>query len=468
MRPAKKSILYFVSDIGTSLVGFLATLYFARVLGDDPLGQYFQVIALLAWLTIPTNGLASAVNKRVSEGRSQQTVLTAGTVLSAGYGIFIALMVVLAGRYVDAYAEAEVSLYLAALLVANVLFTLTKDALKGQQKVGTAGFLRMGERILRVGGQVAFVYLNYRVVGLLAGHVIALVLTAIVGLVLFGFHPKMPNRETVASLVEYGKYAWLGDMKAKTFGWMDTLVLGIFVSSGLVAVYQISWQLASILILVSNAVENTLFPAISSISGDGREAEIRDLLTEALFYGGIFVIPGFFGALVLAPKILRIYGPEFVKGAPLLLVLIFARTINVYEMQLLNAINAIDRPDVAFRINAVFVVANMTLNVLLVSQFGWYGAAAATAISSLIMLAMVSRATVSLIGKPDVPIVGIGHQVFASATMAGTIALAYRLVPVQNMYVTVGMVFIGAAVYGLVLFAISNRVRTKVRSLAAS
>lgn len=468
MRLAKKSLLFFVADVGTSVVGFFATWYFARTVGSGPLGQYFQVIALVAWITIPTNGLASAVNKRVSEGQRDNAVFSGGVALSVVYGAIVGLLVVIGGQYVNAYAEAEVSWFLAALLVGNVLFGVTKSGVLGQKKIGTAGFFRLGERILRTGGQIALIFLGYELSGLLAGHIFALAIATLVGIVLFGFRPEIPDRDSVESLLDYGRYSWLGSMKGKTMGWMDTIVLGIFVASGLVAVYQVSWQLASILVLVSNAVENTLFPEISDIAADGEHEAVKDLLSEALFYAGIFVIPGFFGALVLGGKILRIYGPDFVVGAPILLVLIIARTINVYEMQLLNVINAIDRPDVAYRINAVFILVNVTLNLALVARFGWFGAAVATTLSALLVLALTARAVVSLIGRFELPVRGVVQQIVASLVMAVLIRILQESLPIQNMWVTVSLVGFGAALYGLTLYGLSSRLRVKVQSLAVS
>lgn len=464
MRLATKSILYFVADVGTSLVGFLATLYFARVLGAGPLGQYFLVIALMGWLTIPTNGIASAVNKRISEGRDPTGILSTGTAMNATYGVAVSLLVVLAGRWVNAYVGAEVSFVVAALLFVHILFTTALEALKGKKMVAHAGFLRTGDRVLRVGAQVGFLFLGYRLFALLGGHAVALVVSSVVGLVLFGFRPSLSDFGSLRSLVAYGRYSWLGAMKSKTFGWMDTLVLGLFVSSGLIGVYEVAWRLASILILVSNAVETTLFPEVSDLAADGERERVQDLLSEALFFAGIFAIPGFFGVLVLGPKILRIYGPEFVQGAPILLILVFARAVNVYEMQFINVINGVDRPDVAFRINLVFVAANVGLNVLLVWQFGWLGAAVATTLSTVVILLLSFRAVDDLVGTPAIPLAGIGGQVAAGGVMAVAIVFARRTIPVENMYVTVALVGFGAVVYGGVLYAFSGRVRAKVRS----
>lgn len=466
MRLAKKSILYFISDVGTSLIGFLATLYFALRLGPGPLGQYFLVIALLGWLTIPPSGIARAVNKRVSEGRGDHSVLSAGTLLNSAYGIVIATLAVLGGSYIEAYVGAQVGLLLAGLLVTKIFFVTASEGLKGQKRIGTAGFLKIADRILRVASQVAFIYLGYKVLGLVAGHTLALALMATVGVILYGYRPIIPSRDDLRRVLDYGKYSWLATMKSKTFGWMDTLVLGFFVTSGLIGVYEVSWRLASVLILVSNAIEHTLFPEISDIATEGNLPEVRNLLSESLFYAGLFTIPGFFGTVVLGPELLRIYGGEFVKGAPILLALIFARTINVYEMQLLNVINGIDRPDIAFRINLVFIVLNVSLNVALVYTYGWFGAAVATILSSLAMLVLSYRAVLQLIGRPALPIAGIGQQLLSAVIMAAAILVIGDALPVQNPYVTVGLVGGGAVLYGLVLYLLSSRIRAKVRSLA--
>jgi O-antigen/teichoic acid export membrane protein len=468
MRLAKTSILYFIADVGTSIIGFLATLYFARVLGAGPLGQYFLVVALLGWLSIPSSGIASAVNKRVSEGQSDRSVLSAGMLLSLGYAVLVVAVAVVGGRYINAYVGTEISLFVAGLFVAKVLFETTFEGLKGQKKVAKAGFLRTGDRLLRAAGQIALIHLGYTVVGLVSGHALALFVAAAFGLVIYGGRPTLPDQQTVRNVVDYGRYSWLGDMKTQAISWMDILVLGFFVTSNLVGIYEVSWRLASVLILVSNAVEHTLFPEISDIATDSDYDEVRELLSEALFYAGLFTIPGFFGTIVLGPELLRIYGAEFVRGAPVLLALILARTINVYEMQLLSVINAIDRPDIAFRINFVFVVLNMTLNAILVYMYGWYGAAVATILSSLAILMLSYRAVVQLIGRPDIPLAGISQELLSAAVMAVTIVIVDRVFPVQNMYLTVSLVGFGAAVYGLVLYTISSRIRLKVHTLITS
>lgn len=465
MRLAKKSILYFVSDVGTSLLGFFATLYFARVLGSGPLGQYFALIGLIGWATIPTNGLTAAITKRVSEGKDADEVFSAGTVLNVTYGGLLFLMSVLGGEYINAYIGTDISLLFGALLLINILFTSTVGGLKGQKRVARAGFLRTFDRALRTGSQVGLIYIGYSLVGLVTGHAIALVVSASTGILLYGLRPKIPSKETFTDLYDYVKFSWLGKIKGKTFGWMDVIVLQLFVSSGLVGIYGVSWRLASVLILVSNAVSTVIFPEVSDISVGGNDNAIHNLLSESMFFAGIFVIPGFFGVLVLGDRILRIYGAEFVDGAVILLILVLARAINVYGSQMLNIINGIDRPDVAFRINLIFVVTNLSLNFSLVYLFGWYGAAVATATSSFIILVLSYRSIAELLGAPEIPLAGILKQVTAAGVMSVFILGLEYVLPFWNMYLTVGAVLFGAFVYSVSLYAFSRRVRAKTHSL---
>jgi O-antigen/teichoic acid export membrane protein len=466
MRLAKESILYFVSDVGSSIVGFAGTLYFARVLGSEPLGKYFAVIGLIAWATIPTNGISAAITKRVSEGSDANEIFCAGTIMNGVYGGILFLTLVIGESYVNSYIGADVSLYFGALLLSNILLTSITMGLKGKKMVATAGFLDTFERAMRMFSQVLLIYFGYNFFGLITGHFVSLTIASLIGIVIYRLRLRVPTKEDFEKLYSYAKFSWLGSLKGKTFGWMDIIVLQLFVSSGLVGVYGVSWRLASVLVLLNNAIGATVFPEVSEISADGNKERVSELLNETLFFSTMFVVPGFFGVLTLGNRILRIYGPEFVEGMYILLILIFARLINVYGSQMLNIINGIDRPEVAFRINLVFVVTNVTLNFVLIYFFGWYGAAVATTVSSLVTFALSYRLVGRLLEKPKLPFLGILKQVAAAGAMSGSLFLIEYALPFWNTYVTVGAVFFGAFVYSVSLYALSERVREKTHSVA--
>ncbi|WP_135820725.1 lipopolysaccharide biosynthesis protein [Halostella litorea] len=464
MRLGRTTLIHFATQVGVSLAGFLATFAIARFLGAGTLGTYAVAVALLFWLNVPANAVGNAINKRVSEGVDRGAFIGSGLLINGVIAAALAVLVVAFAEQVDAYVGAPVSGLVAALVVGNVALLTVIGALNGQKRVAHTGGLRAVERVARTGLQVGFILLGYKLTGLLVGHAASLGAAAVLGLLLFEVRPSPPSREHVRSLLEYARYSWLGTLKTRAFGWMDTIVLALFVPSALIGIYEVTWTLASTLALVSNSVQQTLFPELSELGVEENYDRVHHYLNEGLVFTGVFAIPGLFGAAVIGPRILKIYRPEFTRGATVLLVLIAARTLAAYGTQFLNAVNAIDRPDVAFRINAAFVAANVVLNVALVYRFGWYGAAVATALSAALMLALGYAALTSLIGRPNVPVREIAHEVGASAAMAAAVYGLVQVLPGSH-YATVLLVAVGAAVYAGLLVALSTRVREKAVGL---
>lgn len=472
MRLGKTTLVHFGSQVVVSIAGFVATFAVIRLLGPAALGIYAPAVALVFWLHVPAMAVSDAVKKRLSENAAPGHFAT-GLLLNGSFALVAALAVFGAGEFVAGFVGAPVVGLVALLLVANVCLITIIGALNGRKQVASAGGLRAFERILRTGGQIGLMVGGYGVTSLFLGHVGSLVAALAVGAGLLGTSVGRPSVGRVWSLLRYARYSWLGTLRTRAFAWMDTLVLSGFVGIGtagpavtrdLIGTYEVAWSLASVLALVSISVQSTLFPELSDLGTDGDYDRIHHFLNEALVFTGVFTIPGLFGAAVLGDRVLRIYGPALQKGTVVLLVLVGARLIAAFGAQLLSVINALDRPDVSFRINGGFVVGNFTLNLVLVWQFGWLGAAVATAASATLLVGLGYRALTTLIGRPDVPTVEIGREFVAAAIMAGAVLLLRPHVP-KNHYLTVALVGVGAALYVVVLLVLSARVRKKAVGL---
>jgi O-antigen/teichoic acid export membrane protein len=136
----------------------------------------------------------------------------------------------------------------------------------------------------------------------------------------------------------------------------------------------------------------------------------------------------------------------------------------VYNRQCVNAISAIDRPDLSFRINLVFLSFNLVANGLLIALFGWYGAAAATLLPAALSLALSSAVLWRVVDGLPVPTRTIGAEV-ASATVMGLAILALKTVAPSGPAAAVALVGVGAVVYGVTLYSVSERFRRKVTGL---
>lgn len=476
-RTGRTTVVYFVSQVGTSLAGFLATFVIANQLGSTVLGEYSVVVALLFWLTIPANAIGSALTKRISEEGMVDEYLGAGQALVLAFLVVVSAGVLLASDVVAGMVGHDVAGLFVLLVVANAFFSITVDALQGAKQVGRSGVLKTFEQITRTTFHVTVVLASAGFVWLVAGHAASMTIATAVGLLMLRRLPSVPRINHVRRLVEFARYSWLGSMTSRAFSWMDTIVMGAFAGYALfgpasvthsqIGIYEAAWSLASVLALLSVSIQQTLFPELSELSAASDYERVRHFVDEGLTFTGLFLIPGLFGAAVIGGDLLAIYRVEFAQGKWILVLLVGARLVSAYGSQLLGAINAVDRPDVAFRINLAFLAVNLVANVGLVALFGWYGAAAATGLSSLLLLVASAVLLSRLVGVLAVPYREIGYQVGAGVAMFAVVVGLERMLPSTTL-AAVGLVGVGAAVYGAVLLGLSGRFRGKLRLLYAS
>jgi O-antigen/teichoic acid export membrane protein len=462
MKYGRTSIVDFVSKLTMSFSGFVATIVLTRTLGQERYGAYVVVLSVLAWAAIAGNlGLGAAVRKRVSEATGGNYVI-AGLIAQSGLYAVVAVCLWFVRPYLNAYMEVDATLILILLLAVRLLGNYVQMVLDGQHLVHISSILSPIEWTSRSVVQVVLVLSGFGIVGAFAGYVVGAVVAAIIGAYFVTVDWSIPSRRDFAHLKSFAQFSWLASIKGRTFLSMDTLVLALFVSNSLIAVYEVAWNLASLFALFGSSISRTLFPEMSKISSaDGSSGEIPGLLRVGLAYSGLFIIPGLVGSALVGDVVLTIYGSGFQAGYNILLILTFARLLHGYQGLFVTALDAVDRPDLTFRINAVFVAANLVLNIGLTSQYGWYGAAAATTTSAAIGLGLGYYYATRIVDV-IVPARVVGKQVFAVGVMALVVYVS-RLLLGDSLPVVFVLVTVGASVYFSVLLAISQELRTTVR-----
>lgn len=470
MKLGQTSVVFFVSRILASALGFVATVYFARLLGPGPLGIYYLVVGLVSWLAIAgTLGFSGALTKRISEETERKEFVAAAAVLVLGLFVVVSAGILAFRPYVRDYVGYPAAEFVIVLLFVTLGYSLVSSLLDGLHLVHVTGPLSTLKTGLRSLLQIGAVVAGLELAGLFVGHIAGVALVGSVG-GLIAFRRlggiARPVRRHFRSLFDYAKFSWIGGLQSRMFNYTDIVILGLFVPSSLIGIYSVAWNVGQFLILFGGAISRTLFPEISKLSAESETGAVENLVEEALSYAGLLLIPGLVGGAVLGRRILRIYGEAFTQGWLVLVVLIVANLFMSYQSQLLSTLGAIDRPDLSFRVNAVFVAANVVLNVVLIYQYGWLGAAVATALSVTISLALAYRYLDTLIDV-TVPATEIGRQCLAAALMGGVvygglwIENSYRLLE-HNVLTVAILVGVGAGIYFVALLAISARFRTTV------
>jgi O-antigen/teichoic acid export membrane protein len=344
--------------------------------------------------------------------------------------------------------------------------TTTLNGLKLVHITGVLSTVKIGVRSLL---QISALIIGLGLVGLFLGYVVGFLIVIVVGTIILykniGFS-TLPTKGHFRRTFSFAKFAWIGNVSRKVFNWIDVLVLGFFVPSGLIGIYSAAWNIGQFLSIFGSSLSITLFPEISEVSANEDPQVAADLFESSLAFAGVFSIPGLVGGGLLANRILRVYGDEFTKGGVILIILIISLLFQGYRKQFLTVFNAVDRPDIAFRVNGFLILLNIVLNVVLVYAYGWIGAAVATTISvagSLLYAYVKARQLLEF----SVPVREISREWLAALVM-GAVVFSGRWI--ENSYSVLGynflvlliLVGLGAGVYFSTLLVISPRFRLTV------
>lgn len=461
MRFGRTSVVNFVSQLVMSLTGFLATIVLTNVLGRDIYGSYVVALSLLSWLLVVGNfGILQAVKKRISESNEGNYVV-AGLVFQLGLFAVISLSIVGFRTQVNQFVGVPVWSLLILMLGTQLAFNYVQAVLDGQDKVHISSVLSPLQLGVRSVGQVVLVLGGFSIVGAFYGFIAGGLVATLLGGYFLNLRLSMPCREDVASITTYARFSWLSPVKGRSFLSMDTLILAFFVAKGLIAVYEVAWNIASLFAIFGSSIRRSLFPGLSRLSSEDASSEmVPTLVNASLVYTGLFMIPGLVGSAIIGDVILTVYGEGFQTGYNILLILTFARMLYDYQSQFENAMDAVDHPELTFRVNVVFVMTNLLLNVLLVWQFGWYGAAVATTVSAGVGV-LLSYYYARRVLQFNLPVTEIGKQWFAAGLM-GMVVYAGRVFLAESVVVALVLALIGAGVYLVTLLGLSGEFRRTV------
>lgn len=469
MRIGQTSAIHFISRLAGSVISFLAIVYFSRKLGPAVLGTYFLVLAIVNWVkNLSTAGVATSVTKRMSEGNSNPSAyLTAGLTVQAVIFSILGGGVILFSDYLNDFVGGNVALFVVGLIGVQSVFSLIGAGLQGQRKVHIFAMLDPARQILAGGSQIIFVFIGMGLTGLLFGKIAGVAVTVFVGTIFLSYKYTRPTQKRISNVVSYAKYAWVEGIRMQTFVYLDTLVLAFFVSREFIGFYQIAFNISAILALFGVSISQTLFPEMSRADSVGESDQIANLLNDALAFSGLLLIPGAIGSVFVGRAVLRIYGSEFVAADTILIVLILSQISFVYMSQFLNVLNAIDRPDLTFRLNIIFALTNLALNAILIVAIGWIGAAVASLSSSLVGVILSYRAAGKYI-EITFPVKELSYQILSACLMGGSLSIILffgfeSIVPGPPLVEDLSLIVFGALIYMSTLSYLSLRIRSIIR-----
>lgn len=454
MNIAKASSKLFGAQGFNTIVGFVAIAFFARELGAGRMGVYFLFQATLNILALFSDlGLGGAIEKRISEGQPGDEVLSTGLLMKLILTVPVCLVVLVFEGRVNNYIGADVVILLLVALVLRELAQTLQKVLSGEKRIGKRALPDMARQVVWFGVGGVLVTLGYGVVGMIYGLILGNGV-----MFLWNWHRSestlgSPSIESARSLMRFSKYHVVSSAQGYIYSWMDVAIIGFFLTTEAVGAYEIAWRITEAVIVLTNAVAESILPQISEWHADGQKDKIKTLISDATIPSLLLVIPAFGGALVLGSEILGLmFGPEYTIASIVFIVLSGEKILQAFYRLFHRSLHAIDRPDLAARGIIITLALNLVVNLLLIRPFGIEGVAVGTLLSFGVGAFLFWRSLAQTV-PVTIPVGELAWCGVATMVMTAVIAGLRTELAVDGLPVLIGLIIFGGGVYFVTLSA---------------
>jgi O-antigen/teichoic acid export membrane protein len=448
MNFSRSSLSVFLSNVGLQLITFVGIIVFTRQLTPAAIGAYFLFEALLSVMAFPADlGINDAVEKRISEGESPNGIYATALVLKAGPLVAILGMVVAFADTINAYLGESLALLLAAGVVLQELAFLGYKTLNGELRVAETAGLKFIRKVIWLVVAELLLLFGFGASSLPYGIVVGTGFVAILAYHWQNTEVGQFGANEARSIVNFSKFGLVLSVGGYVYSWTDVLVIGLLLDQSFVGYYEIAWRVSLVVMMLGNALSTTIFPQISKWDAADEIDRIESLIQRALTPALVLVIPAFFGVLVLSEDILGlVFGPSYRNASLVLILLMFNTLIQAIHVILGRALPALNRPDFAAKATAASIGVNFILNIVLVWQFGFVGAAVATILASLVGGGLHVMYTSRLLSI-RVPWLEVGWCVLAAVVMVVPLYLVDLVISVKTLPELIAVIFGAVLVY---------------------
>lgn len=397
---AKGGVWVFGGRIVKVVVKFSVQLAIARILGTALFGGVViaQMIngvgSMIANLGLP-EGVARNLSYYEDEPEKARGVLRAGYGISFVSSTTIAIVLIIHAPVVATQIFNDTTLTPLIRLIAiglpiTTIGGITQSAVKGARDprlhVLVNQLLNPITQTVFVG---AFLFAGFKAVGAVAGQVLSGVLGAIVaiwlGLRLLPISLRGPTESMHREMVEFSLPLMFTSGVWFLIGNVDTFLIGAFLSSSSVGVYNAAFSLQEIGFYLFYPITFLVQPTLSRLISNDKQREVARTYQVVAKWLTFAAFPLFFVTFLFPNQIIMLtFGQAYTSAATALRILIVVPMFLAIAGPTGGMLVAFGHTKTNFYINATATITNVIANVTLIPLVGIEGAAMASVGSYLI------------------------------------------------------------------------------------
>ncbi|MBI2971102.1 MAG: flippase [Candidatus Aenigmarchaeota archaeon] len=399
----KGILVTFSFSILSFLLGYAFRIFLSKSLPIDEFGLFYSVMAFVALGGILTEfGAFDSLVKHIAELNAKRDYrgIKSAVVMIFFWRLILSLIVygsvfVLADYFELAYFKtAGAAIVLQLVLIENIInmgvYTYIFQGLQHFKFFASMEFVRVSvffaTTYLLIGNGVAGVAMANLITTIIMG----MLFTAILfwQFPFFLREPFVLDKQLFWKILKFGGILWIGSLAA-LISRVDILALTTFRTLEEVGLYSTAMPTAALLLIFVSPVVNVLYPSISALWEENKPDAVAKGMATMLRLLFAFMLPFSLIFIAFSGDILTtVFGATFTRASPALSILALSMIPTAMASLFLTTLKAIGHPGRNTMIALLVLAINFLLNWFLVPPYGIEGAAAATLISTCLMVAL--------------------------------------------------------------------------------
>ena len=437
------------------LVAFGYFSFAAIKVGPESLGSYVMALNLAMIVgAIADLGLANVLTREASR-RSRSIAALYGTTLVIKISLVAVAYFILQALAGSTLSNSEVRQLVwgtGVVMILDAITLLNYALVRAQGRLQLEGWGSIGTQLVVALAGIPLILVwpvaSSMVAALLVGSAVNLIYST---RLIIGSDLRQPLKVSHADVIWIASITWpfaLSLVLTRLYGYADGVVIGWMGNPAAVGLYGLPAKLTTALQFIPLAFVAALYPALASAYGRANRGELASLLHEGVRYlwllgvGTASCVAAVAGSLVHG-----LYGSVYNESGAALAILIIQIPFLFISFPLGALLNACDRQRRTMAAMAVALTVDLILLVWLYPDFGIRGAAVASVISTLAMVATQLKGISGLVprdsGSTRSMILAALTGVVVFALGAGmSVILSWWLVLLLTVLLFVGLSFL--------------------------
>jgi len=402
---AKGTTITFLGTLVGTILTYLTKMVIARTFGPENYGLLRLGLSLMyIGSTLAIMGLNSGVARYISFYRAKSdyegvkgTLISASKavcILSAGIGTLLFLTSALLS---SVFHESRLTRILWMLAIFFPFFSLNRVLLAGVRGFRRMDYIALSDNFIAKVGRLTLIVLaiiiGCDVLGLSVAYAFSFFIAPFTSFYFLkrcfrkeATWKKLDTRPLFSELFRFSYPLMIGESISQIRNQTDTIMLGYFTTASLVGIYNAALPIGRILQTGLNSINSIFMPSMADLYATEQLDEMQRMYKQVARWAFYLTFPLFLSMIIFPEEFLvLLFGRNYQSGRIALQILATGIFINAISGSFGETLIAVGKTKINMYLSVAGVLANFTLNFLLIPRFAINGAALATSISIVLI-----------------------------------------------------------------------------------